>query len=319
MIDRPLTDAEQLAIAALHAVVSEDVAKMTPEEREAAMAPIKFEIRRRIKARAEEPREPRELCSMTADLAVDPVIEKLRSERDALRARCGELEADVDELRRSEELLRNDLIALADDRDELRRSVERLDGFRIRCADRDALHVDATRLRARVEELEVAILNQSAEPPPAYHAALEGLRAERDALRAEVMRLRRHLSPPPEVPDAVVDGGGTVPTYRERPSLGRVKPRPDLLPAEALLAAGECLADRTDRDVGSLPWFDRAPLAETLPKYRASLMRHVLAYYADDKVDPESSRPALAHVIVNASILYRLENRAITARQGTES
>lgn len=288
MTDRPLTDAEQLAIAALHAVVSEDVAKMTPEEREAAMAPIKFEIRRRIKARAEEPKEPRELCSMTADLAVDPMIEKLRSERDALRARCGELEADVDELRRSEELLRNDLIALADERDAL---------------------------RARVQELEVAILNQSAKPAPAYHAALEGLRAERDALRAEVMRLRHHLSPPVEARD----GGGAVPIYRERPRTGKVKPRPDLLPAEALLAAGECLADRTDRDVGSLPWFDRAPLAETLPKYRASLMRHVLSYYADDKVDPESHRPALAHVIVNASILYRLENRAITARQGTES
>lgn len=288
MIDRPLTDAEQLAIAALHAVVSEDVAKMTPEEREAAMAPIKFEIRRRIKARAEEPREPRELCSMTADLAVDPVIEKLRSERDALRARCGELEADVDELRRSEELLRNDLIALADERNAF---------------------------SARVRELEALDLETGSRPAPAYHTALEGLRAERDALRAEVMRLRHHLSPPV----GARDGGGAVPTYRERPSLGRVKPRPDLLPAEALLAAGECLADRTDRDVGSLPWFDRAPLAETLPKYRASLMRHVLAYYADDKVDPESSRPALAHVIVNASILYRLENRAITARQGTES
>lgn len=286
MADRFLTDAEQLAIAALHAVVSEDVAKMTPEEREAAMEPIKVEIRRRIKARAEEPREPRELCSMTADLSVDPMIEKLRSERDALRARCGELEADVDELRRSEELLRNDLIALADDRDEL---------------------------RARVRELEALDLETGSRPAPAYHAALEGLRAERDALRAEVMRLRRHLSPPVEARD------GIIPTCRERPRPGNVKPRPDLLPAEALLAAGECLADRTDRDVGSLPWFDRAPLAETLPKYRASLMRHVLAYYADDKVDPESHRPALAHVIVNASILYRLENRAITARQGTES
>lgn len=157
-----------------------------------------------------------------------------------------------------------------------------------------------------------------AQTPNASQGANYGLRLERDALLAEVLRLRSHLSPPVErcasmrpAPDRE-QSAPVVRAYRETP-----KPRPDLIPAEALLDAGACLADRTDRDVGTLPWFDTAPLEETLSKYRASLSRHVLSYYADEKDDPQSGRPHLAHAIVNAAILYRLENRAALAARAT--
>lgn len=131
----------------------------------------------------------------------------------------------------------------------------------------------------------------------------QGIRDALEDLRREVA-----AAPPRRVP--LVSGADV--TIRTS-ALSDVKPRPDLLPAEALLEAGACLADRTDRDVAELPWFDRAPLSETLPKYRASLFRHVLAYFADELVDPKSTRPTLAHVITNAAILYRLENRAVLA------
>lgn len=85
------------------------------------------------------------------------------------------------------------------------------------------------------------------------------------------------------------------------------KPRPDLLPAGALLEAGAAMAGRTDRDSEHKPGFLQIP-AE---KYRASLLRHVLAYLAGHGVDPESGLSALAHVISNAAILWekdRLRN-----------
>lgn len=157
-----------------------------------------------------------------------------------------------------------------------------------------------------------------AQTPNASQGAIDGLRLERDALLAEVLRLRSHLSPPVERRASMrlaadrEQSAPVVRAYRETP-----KPRPDLIPAEALLDAGACLADRTDRDIGALPYFDRAPLEETLPKYRASLSRHVLSYYADEKADPQSGRPHLAHAIVNAAILYRLENRAALAARAT--
>jgi hypothetical protein len=78
------------------------------------------------------------------------------------------------------------------------------------------------------------------------------------------------------------------------------KPRPDLLPAGALLAAGAAMAGRTDRDEQDQPGFYGIPAH----KYRASLLRHVLAYMAGECVDPDSGLSALAHVISNAAILW---------------
>lgn len=143
--------------------------------------------------------------------------------------------------------------------------------------------------------------------------ALHTLRKSVEELERELGEARRHLSPPLSDEHAP-----RVEPYRPRPVVN-VKPRPDLLPAEALLEAGACLADRTDRDVAELPWFDRAPLSETLPKYRASFARHALAYLAHELVDPTSTRATLAHVITNAAILYRLENRAVLAARANDA
>jgi Domain of unknown function (DUF5664) len=180
---------------------------------------------------------------------------------------------------------------------------------------RDQARADARKHIARAdserEEAQKRAAKLEAQTPSAYHGAVESLRVERDEARAEVLRLQSHLSPPNA--HNPVRSHQVWETRRSYLPKIDVKPRPDLIPAEALLDAGACLADRSDRDVGALPWFDTAPLEETLPKYRASLSRHVLAYYADEGNDPQSGRPHLAHALVNAAILYRLENRAALA------
>jgi len=101
--------------------------------------------------------------------------------------------------------------------------------------------------------------------------------------------------------DARLDGGRS---HRPHCRRGR-KPRPDLLPARALLEAGRAMAQRTDRD-------DAVPGWRSIPveKYRASLARHVLAYLAGETVDADSGLDPLAHVITNAAIL--LERRRST-------
>jgi hypothetical protein len=163
----------------------------------------------------------------------------------------------------------------------------------------DDVEDDRDKLAERVKAMEAQRLRWQVE-------AVERSRTIAE-LERELGEARRHLSPPVADEDAP-----RIEPYRPRPVVN-VKPRPDLLPAEALLEAGACLADRTDRDVAELPWFDRAPLSETLPKYRASFARHALAYLAHELVDPTSTRATLAHVITNAAILYRLENRAVLA------
>ena len=89
------------------------------------------------------------------------------------------------------------------------------------------------------------------------------------------------------------------------PAPAAIKPRPDLLPAGALLAAGRCMAGRMDRDDEQAPGYLTIPAS----KYRASLLRHVLAYLDGERVDPESGESALAHVISNAAILWEKARR----------
>ena len=85
------------------------------------------------------------------------------------------------------------------------------------------------------------------------------------------------------------------------------KPRPDLLPAGALLEAGACMSDGLSRDVESVPWYARAPRAEAIAKDRASLLRHVLQHLSGENWDRDSGRSHLAHALANSAILYRLE------------
>lgn len=96
-------------------------------------------------------------------------------------------------------------------------------------------------------------------------------------------------------------------------TLCEVKSRPDLLPARALLLAGDVLAQRTDRDTDEGPGYLSAPRRTMLRKYRESLLRHVLAYYRGDAVDRDSGKSPLAHVLSNAAILIELELREIEA------
>jgi hypothetical protein len=88
------------------------------------------------------------------------------------------------------------------------------------------------------------------------------------------------------------------------PPQSAVKSRPDLLPPAALLAAGMSMAGRTDRDEGS----DMGYMTIQASKYRASLLRHVLAYLGGETVDADSGLSPLAHVISNAAILFAKDN-----------
>lgn len=44
-------------------------------------------------------------------------------------------------------------------------------------------------------------------------------------------------------------------------------------------------------------------------RYKAALMRHLLAHACGEKNDPESGMPHLAHVLCNAAFIYELEHR----------
>lgn len=123
------------------------------------------------------------------------------------------------------------------------------------------------------------------------------LKVELDEARSEIEELRGR------VVEDKLPRSYSPPSYTS-PSC---KPRPDLLPAGALLEAGACMSDRLSRDVESVPWYARAPRAEAIAKYRASLLRHVLQHLSGENWDRDSGRSHLAHALANSAILYRLE------------
>jgi len=78
-----------------------------------------------------------------------------------------------------------------------------------------------------------------------------------------------------------------------------LKPRPDLIPARALLDVGRVLAWAEGFGKGAGRW-----KASTPDDQIASAMRHLLARMAGETHDPESGLPHLAHV--GARILFAL-------------
>lgn len=145
-------------------------------------------------------------------------------------------------------------------------------------------------------------------------AHVAGLERERDELKHELDICKAERD---EAVDArerkqaqleAVEVGRAIPAVPVTPKAS--KPRPDLIPAEALLEAGACMAGGLERDdPNGPPWYETAPPGEARRKYRRSMLRHVLAWYAGDKVDGDSGRSPLAHIICNAAILYWLERR----------
>ena len=122
------------------------------------------------------------------------------------------------------------------------------------------------------------------------------LKVELDEARSEIEELRGRV-----VEDKL------PPSYSPPSYTSPSKPRPDLLPPGALLEAGACMSDGLSRDVESVPWYARAPRAEAIAKYRASLLRHVLQHLSGENWDRDSGRSHLAHALANSAILYRLE------------
>lgn len=317
--ERPATSADRLAREALDAVVTEDIAAMSPEEYAAAKERLKAEIRRRLYERsaAMSERAPSK-CSMTFDAP--------RHKGPCDHFHCvssDEHQRTINALKSAEKARDEAIARVVAISDELHKERESTGELRVNVVRSTA---EAADLRQEVTRLRDLL----SPPPPSKRVSGRDVTFTFDwPLTLEDLRRAKAAMVGPFAPSSRegndAQGRPLTADALRRPASSRltppadVKPRPDLLPAEALLEAGACLADRVDRDVAELPWFDRAPLAQTIPKYRASLYRHVLSYLADKKTDPKSGRPHLAHVIVNAAILYRLENRAAIARQGKES
>lgn len=93
--------------------------------------------------------------------------------------------------------------------------------------------------------------------------------------------------PPPPDPAAPIQVTGLGP-----PNLR--KPRPDLIPAEALLEVGRVLGFYADRPEG---WREQSP-----DRHLESALRHILEWKAGRKVDPETGRSHLAYAA--ARLLY---------------
>jgi hypothetical protein len=84
------------------------------------------------------------------------------------------------------------------------------------------------------------------------------------------------------------------------------KPRPSLIPADALGCIAELLTDAA-REHGDNGW---ARLDNATQRYYDALWRHVLEYGQGVRRDAKSGYPVLAHIASNALFLLALELRA---------
>lgn len=84
------------------------------------------------------------------------------------------------------------------------------------------------------------------------------------------------------------------------------KPRMDLIPPEALAALGEVLAH------GAAKYGDRNWEAGLdWGRINAALLRHLTAWMAGERIDPDSGMPHSWHVLTNAAFLVAHEVRGI--------
>jgi Domain of unknown function (DUF5664) len=84
---------------------------------------------------------------------------------------------------------------------------------------------------------------------------------------------------------------------------GPVKARWDLVPYKAMASVVDVLTLGAVR-YGPDNWQRVEPLEE---RYMAAMMRHVAAWAAGERVDPDSGLPHLAHVVTNALFLLSKE------------
>ena len=88
------------------------------------------------------------------------------------------------------------------------------------------------------------------------------------------------------------------------------KPRPDLLLVGCPVAIADMVAVLTSGAVKySAHSWRNVPDAQE--RYRAAMLRHVLAFCSGEDTDPESGHPHLAHVAVNAAFLLEFRAAAL--------
>lgn len=92
------------------------------------------------------------------------------------------------------------------------------------------------------------------------------------------------------------------------------KPRPDLIPAGFLLEAGEIMSFGAQK-YGEENWKN----CEDTQRYKAALLRHVLAYLSGEIVDPESGKSHLSHICCNSGFLWHFDQAEAIANEIVET
>lgn len=83
------------------------------------------------------------------------------------------------------------------------------------------------------------------------------------------------------------------------------KPRTDLVPAEAILAAARVF------EFGSRKYADRGYWGLGWSQIYAAAMRHMIAWFLGEERDPETGESHLAHFICCAMMLFEMEARGL--------
>ena len=96
------------------------------------------------------------------------------------------------------------------------------------------------------------------------------------------------------------------------------KQRPDLLLVGCPVAIADVVAVLTSGAVKySAHSWRNVPDAQE--RYRAAMLRHVLAFCSGEDTDPESGHPHLAHVAVNAAFLLEFRDAGRKAVEAIET
>ena len=82
------------------------------------------------------------------------------------------------------------------------------------------------------------------------------------------------------------------------------KPMLDLIPPDAVMAIGHVMTYGAQK-YGPNNW-----QGVESSRYVAELLRHLMAYHAGERRDPESGMPHLWHVATNAAFLVALEGES---------
>jgi len=101
------------------------------------------------------------------------------------------------------------------------------------------------------------------------------------------------------------EGGISYPDNNPKTALGEAKPKMSDTPTISLRLLGQVHSMGADK-YGAFNWRENIVSATV---YYDAAMRHLMAYYDGENIDPESGLPHLAHIMACCSILLDAENQ----------